>query len=385
MNARLILFTSLPAVGAQSNLTYDLVRLLRPYYDRVDIWVHALPKKGHFSEMHGVLEEMGCTVTMVSDVKGKTDWKAFRGALGSARKQPPTVLLTIGLEGLPVTLAAMFAKAKLTVYHHFIHDMETPKTVAMLKSIAGRYKKIVFGSPASSEAFPGYAKTPDKFPWVPPSSEIPVSNPETLAEEREQYITKPKQPVRFGLLGDLTIEKGGAAILKFLDAGEVACDLHVSGSGPLSATFQDRERRFDPSRNQAVHFYGEYDPAQKEEFLRPFFANIDYLIVPSQDEKDTLPVTALEAFQYGVPIISSRTGGLKSFGLPQLGPAPEGVVRLAEAQFIPGELTYVASLNRRPQAEIVAACREYYERYYSDMAVLYRWLEVLESERFPTR
>lgn len=385
MNARLILFTSLPPVGAHSTITYNLVRMLRPYYDRVDIWVHALPKKGHFPEMQGALEEMGCGVTLVSDLSGKTNWKAFRAALGSARKQPPTVLLTVGLDGLPVTLAAMLAKAKLAVYHHIIHNMEDPKTVAKLKSIAGRYKKIVFQSPATSDAFPGSAKTPLKFPWVPPSSEIPVASPETLAEEREQYITKPRLPVRFGLLGDLTIEKGGAAILKFLDAGEVACDLHVSGGGPLSATFQDRERRFDPSRNQAVHYYGEYDQSQKEAFLRPFFANIDYLIVPSQDEKDTLPVEALEAFQYGVPVISSRTGGLKSFGLPQLGPAPDNVVRLAEAQFVPGELTYVASLARKPQAETVAACREYYARFFSDMAVLYRWLEVLESERFPTR
>lgn len=128
-----------------------------------------------------------------------------------------------------------------------------------------------------------------------------------------------------------------------------------------------------------MKFYGAFDPADREAFLRRFFSGIDLLLVPSQDAWETLSMATLESLQHGVPAMLCSTGGLVSFAHRQLGPAPENVVRLVDPKEYAGVLKKLAAMPRRPQAEVVKECRDYYERFFNDPTVLQRWLSVLNG------
>jgi len=267
---------------------------------------------------------------------------------------------------------ALASRAANSIYHHITYDLNNG-TITRLNLYVGIFKKVVFICPATYEKFLR-ANQSSQFTWVPQSSEIPVRDPEKLTEERERFLVS-NPPIRFGLLGRLTVEKGSAVMVEFVERGGVSCELHVAGAGPFAKIFA--EKALASGSAIPVHFHGSYDPSEREGFLRKFFAGIDYLLVPSQDEWETLSMAALEALQHGVPAVLCRTGGLISFAHPQLGPAPEEVVRLVEPGLFPQTLVDLASRPRRSQEVAVAECRAYYERYFSDASVLQRWRDVV--------
>lgn len=145
----------------------------------------------------------------------------------------------------------------------------------------------------------------------------------------------------------------------------------------MEPAFRELAGREPVPGRPVVHFHGAFDPARREEFLRKFFCGIDYLVVPSQDEWETLSMAALESLQHGVPCIICRTGGLKSFAHPDLGPAPDSVIRLVKAAELPAVL---AGLSRQPRPSWEStgqACLDHYDRHFSDAAILKRWQDLL--------
>lgn len=370
MSRRLILFTSLPRVGGHSTLTYGLCRMLRPHFDAIEIWCKTMPEHGHSAAVAAKVEELGCRVILLTDERGKMKWSALAGALAGAWRNRPTIFFALAMRHLSVVLAVLVA-AKNSIYYHITHDLNAG-TIKRLNLYAKVFKRMVFICPATYDDFSGASVNP-QFTWVPQSSEIPVREPEKLAAEREALLT-PDRPIRFGLIGRLTKDKGSAAMIDFIDTTKAVCELHIAGVGPFAEAFQERASR---PGNVTVKFYGAFDPSDREAFLRKFFADIDLLLVPSQDEWETLSMATLESIQHGVPALLCRTGGLVSFAHPQLGPASEEVVRLVDPRAYAGTLVELASRPRRLQAEVVTECREYYERYFNDPAVRQRWLDVL--------
>jgi glycosyltransferase involved in cell wall biosynthesis len=373
MSRRIILFTSLPRVGGHSTLTYGLCRMLKPHFDDIEVWCKTMPEHGHSSAVAAKIEELGCKVLLVSDEQGKIKWPVLLSAVANAWKNRPSVFFTLAMRHLSALLAVLVS-AKNSIYYHITHDLNEG-TIKRLNLYAKVFRKMVFICPATYDDFPG-ASTNPQFTWVPQSSEIPVREPEKLAGEREALLAGTNPPIRFGLIGRLTEDKGSAAMIDFVDKTKVACELHVAGVGPFADAFKERASRTGPA---TVKFLGAFDPADREAFLRKFFAGIDLLLVPSQDAWETLSMATLESLQHGVPAMLCSTGGLVSFIHPQLGPAPEDVVRLVDPKEYAGVLEKLAVLPRRSQAEAVQQCREYYERFFNDPAVLQKWLNVLKG------
>ncbi|CAN5334829.1 hypothetical protein BH09VER1_BH09VER1_52470 [soil metagenome] len=371
MSRRLIMFTSFPRVGGHSTLTYGLCRLLRPHFSEIEVWCKTMPEHGHSTAIAAKLEELGCKVVLLSDEKGKLNLGTVASTLLSARKKGCDVFFTLAMRHLSLPLASLVG-ARNSVYYHITHDLNA-KTVQRLNFYSRIFRTMVFICPATYDEFPGASSNP-RWTWVPQSSEIPVRETEKLAGERAAVL-RPEQPIRFGLMGRLTVDKGSAAMIEFIDQAKVPCEFHIAGSGPFAEAFQEREKRPAGQSPITVKFHGAYDPTERESFLRKFFAGVDYLLVPSQDEWETLSMATLESLQYGVPALLCRTGGLKSFGHAQLGPAPEEVVRLVDTAAYADTLVMLATRPRR--AEAVAECREYYERFFSDEKVRERWLKAL--------
>lgn len=367
---RMILFTSLPRVGGHSTLTLGLCRLLEPHFREIEIWCKTMPEHGHSEAAARKLEEMGCRVIRLNDDRGKWDLRALAGAVARSWRNPPDVFFALAMRHLSLLLA-LLVPARNSVYYHITHDLNLA-TLRRLRACACVFHRVVFICPATYDAFPGAARDP-RFAWVAQSSEIPVRNPEALADERRAV---PDAPMRFGLLGRLTQEKGSAVVLSFVDHSSARCGVHVAGSGPFAEAF--RERAESPEgRPVSVTFHGTYDPAEREAFLRGFFAGIDWLLVPSQDEWETLSMVTLEALQHGVPALICRSGGLVSFAHPELGPAPASVVHLVEREDFLPTLEILARQPREPQSAVIARCREYYEANFSDQRIRQKWLDIL--------
>lgn len=371
---KLVLFTSLPKVGGHSTLTLGLCRLLRPHFSSIEIWCKVMPGHGHSEALAERLEELGCRVRMLSDLQGKLiPSRVARFFLSSLRRRPD-VFFTLAMRHLS-PLLAVISLARLRLYYQITHDLK-PGTIRMLRAYARLFSRIVFICPATFEEFPGAAENRNTYSWIPQSSEIPVSGREQLRDEREA-LTAGAPPIRFGIIGRLTVEKGAEVMRQFAQTGGVECEIHVAGSGPLEPAFRELAARPDRPGLPKVRFHGAFDPSQREAFLRTFFRGIDYLVVPSQDEWETLSMAALEALQHGVPSVICRTGGLKSFAHPELGPAPDPVIRLVEPEALPSTLAALSKDPRPSWDSTGVLCLAHYDRYFSDHAILNRWLEVL--------
>lgn len=375
MERKLALFTSLPRVGGHSTLTFGLCRLLRPHFSSVDVWCKVMPEHGHSEALAEKLAGLGCRVRMLSDTKGRPLPGALARFALDGLLHPPDVFFTLAMRNLSPVLA-MLSRAPARVYYQITHDLK-PETIRMLNAYTGFFSRIVFICPATYEEFPGAAARPQKFSWIPQSSEIPVRDRGFLPGERASVLAAGNPPFRLGLIGRLTVEKGAAAVLDFADRARVPCEIHVAGSGPLEDEFRRRALESAAEGCPKIFFHGSFDPSRREEFLRRFFNGVDCLMVPSQDEWETLSMAALEALQHGVPSLICRTGGLKSFAHPGLGPAPENVIRLVEPENLTAAITALCGRGRPSWEQCGAACLAHYDRWFSDAAVGGGWRSLL--------
>jgi glycosyltransferase involved in cell wall biosynthesis len=211
------------------------------------------------------------------------------------------------------------------------------------------------------------------FAWAPQASDMNVPDPSEILARK---AARSQDPLRIGLLGRLTVEKGARIVLDFIDNASAPCEFHVAGNGPLAEEFSKRSEGIAPSPARVV-FHGAYDPAHRAEFLRRFFTGIDLLVVPSQDEWETLSMVTLEALQHGTPSLLCRTGGLISFGLPDLGPAPESVVGLVDPHHFKAELARRIAAPRPDPIANGEACIRYYAAHFRDAVIQKRWSDLL--------
>lgn len=368
---KVIFFTSLPRVGGHTTITLGLARMLRERFQNVEIWCKPMPEHGHSESSQKELESLGCRVILLAGPDGRLRIGSFLKVLISSLLSPPDLFFTLAMKNLAPILAR-WTRAKNSIYYHITHDLNSG-TIAFLRRCAAAFRKVVFICPATFEEFPGASENPEKFCWIPQLSEIPVEHPEELVAARP---SEPSGPVRLGLIGRLTEEKGARVLLDFARQTTCEGELHVAGTGPYAAPFaalaDDKTHR--PLQ---VVFHGSYDPSTRAAFLRNFFRSIDILIVPSQDEWETLSMAVLEALQHGVPSIVCRTGGLRSFEHPDLGPAPSDIIHLVPANTLVPTLEYALSSNHRCTQTIANRCNRFYRAAFSNATIARKWVDIL--------
>lgn len=139
------------------------------------------------------------------------------------------------------------------------------------------------------------------FTHLPPERRRVIWNgaivPEQAARARDSF-DRSQQPMTFGYLGRINIEKGvGTLIDAFRRIGAGNWRVKIAGQAPDT---------LDEFRKRAVglpiEFVGWVDPFD-------FFRELDVLIVPSI-WAEPLPRTILESYAIGVPVIGARSGGI---------------------------------------------------------------------------
>lgn len=321
--------------------------------------------------MTETLESMGVRVLMLADGHGKINAGAVVGAVRQARPhREETVFFTLAMRHLSVAIAAALRPGK-SVYYHITHDLN-PGTIRRLNIYSKVFDRMVFICPATYRMFPEAMDSP-RYTWAPQASEMKVGGIGDILSEK---AARHKSPMRIGLLGRLTEEKGSRVMLDFMDGNPPPCELHVAGAGPLAGEFERRARIAGAASSRVV-FHGAYDPSDRAEFLRRFFSEIDLLVVPSQDEWETLSMVTLEALQHATPALLCATGGLVSFGLPELGPAPQSVVGLVKPSELTSELGRRIAAARPDSDTNGKACLDYYRSYFCDSVIRKRWTDLL--------
>ena len=97
--------------------------------------------------------------------------------------------------------------------------------------------------------------------------------------------------------------------------------------------------------------------------------------MPSLDDREGIPNVILEALQFGVPILATRSGGMRSFEMSELGPADPEVIRLVAPAEFSGALDACAAAPA-PSEALRKRCRDYYETFFSDAVLAGRWRKI---------
>jgi glycosyltransferase involved in cell wall biosynthesis len=370
---RLAIFTSLPEVGGHTTTTIGLCELLRGYFDEVEVLCKTMPEHGLSPSAVTWLEGAGCRVTMLNAVTGGLNPVAVSRVVARYAARPATVFLTVGMRYLSAVLASAI-RHELSVYYHITHDLNR-RTVGMLSGFAKVFGKIVFISPATYVDFLAGRGTSPKVDWCLQGSDLgvePVRRPDV--ERDTEHEVECGTPIRFGVLGRLTKPKGAAEILRFIDADAARCEILVAGTGEFADAFKARAGWTKGRSKVRVSYLGAFNAGNRLPFLRSFFERVDWLCVPTIDEWESISMVLLEALQHGVPVLINRTGGLRSFGMPHLGPPPSNVVRLvAPDEFLPA-MTRIAEESARTDA---GQCVAYYRRYFAKDIVAAQWERLL--------
>ena len=267
-------------------------------------------------------------------------------------------------------LAPVFAFAlrpQSSVYFHITHEL-TPATSKMLNNYGRFFSRIVFISPATYRDFSqgsegasvGVGAWPRASWWLPYQTER----------------SRVPGPIRLGYIGRLNEAKGSKVLLDFATTAAAPCEMHVAGGGEFESAFTAIQTQANRSSPVTVKYWGQFSVADRQKFFSSFFPTIDYLIVPTQDEMEGIPGVILESLQFGVPVVATRTGGVKAFEMKELGPAQADVVRL-----VPKEerlaRTCGACLATPPSEAIAPKCKAYYARYFSDAVLHEHWSTLL--------
>jgi glycosyltransferase involved in cell wall biosynthesis len=146
--------------------------------------------------------------------------------------------------------------------------------------------------------------------WGLPSDRI-VVEPQGMLPVTDRVPDEGNERVRnrFGYFGQLNPYKGADVLLEAMDLLDEEFDGHLWVHGanleiqPLE--FRDRVAALSDGSRENITFAGRYE----REELGKLMAEIDWVVVPSI-WWETGPIVAMEAFQYGRPVICSDIGGM---------------------------------------------------------------------------
>lgn len=163
-----------------------------------------------------------------------------------------------------------------------------------------------------------------------------------IREGGPRALSLPRVPFTFGFLGRIGQYKGIEVLLDAFRAIPTDCRLLVAGSGDAKYTEGLKAKLGDPR----VSFVGQQRAGE-------FLQQLDAVVVPSLSP-EPLPTVIIEAWEFGLPVVGSRIGGISEMlGLVGgITVPPNEPKALAEAMLrVMGDPALYSELSRRALAE----------------------------------
>ena len=359
----LVFFTSLPEVGGHTSITLSLVNLLRDRFGDMLVISKEMPGHGTSREGKAMLRDLGIHVLEIGSERAlASTFSTLRTCAINERWRRPSVFLAMGMRHLAPVLAFVL-RPQSSAFYHITHEL-TPATCRMLNIYARWFSRLVFISPATHRDFAATARKGLRSTWAVQPSEM-ASVPERSS--------RTAGPVRFGFVGRLNEAKGSKVLLQFARSAAVSCELHIAGGGEFESEFAALQTRNAATGLVSVNYWGPFSATERHAFYAKFLPSIDYLVVPTQDEREGIPTVILEALQCGVPVVATQTGGIAAFAMQELG-QPEGdVVRLVPKSDVAQNLASIAASEPPASEKIAPKCKAYYAKYFSNSVLREKW------------
>lgn len=241
------------------------------------------------------------------------------------------------------TLIARARACRMFLHHHTFAYLDRPSFVArLLMRAAGKQARHVALSPVMGE----------KLRTIYGIRRIGhVSNAAFLEAPGAAPVEEQDQILRLGFISNVSREKG---VFEFLDVMQALSDASVSAKGSIAGPFQDavieREVRARVAEMTSVEYVGPKYGRDKDAYYR----SLDVLVFPTMYANEAEPLTILEAFSFGVPVVAYGRGAI-----PELVTDDCGVAINTEDPFLPSALQQLARWVNCPSqlAASRLACR----------------------------
>jgi glycosyltransferase involved in cell wall biosynthesis len=184
-----------------------------------------------------------------------------------------------------------------------------------------------------------------KYPTI--EKVVVVSNAAFLPTKAPRLSRMRSTPERLGFISNISFEKG---ILEFLD---VMGSLRASGievRGYVAGPFQDAQIEEEVKKRLRHLPHVEYVGPKYGEGKSEFFEAIDVLLFPTKYANEAEPVTILEAFAHGVPVVGWERGCLASMIA-----GAEGFLVPRSADFVSAAVRQILAWRNVPETFRVAA------------------------------
>lgn len=193
-----------------------------------------------------------------------------------------------------------------------------------------------------------------------------------LNGEQLEYIPNSIDPSRyspnwesgsyFAYAGRLVEQKGVTTLIQA--AHQAGVTLKIAGTGPLEHTLKQAVRDL----NADVEFVGYL----QGDNLHSFIANSRALVIPSEGYENA-PISILEAYALGVPVIGARIGGI-----PELIHVSETGVLFepGDQEALSTRLSQLSSMNHGQLTQMGRTARDLVESQYSDPLRFTRLMEL---------
>jgi glycosyltransferase involved in cell wall biosynthesis len=362
MKRCLTLFTSLPSVGGHTTITLGLCSLLRDQLDDITVLVKEMPGHGHCEAAEVELQNIGCRVLLMRGL-------STSGILAQAatKWRRPDCFLSMGMRHMGPILSSLL-RPKVSLNYHITHEM-THSVQSLLWFQSFFFTKTIFISPATELAWRSGRGAGRPAASITQPAEIGLKPVEAISAAA---------PVSFGFIGRLNEAKGSKELLEFARSGQCDAHLVVAGAGEFENNFADLSSK--SGGRVSVEYLGAFASSARREFLQVFFSKIDYLIVPSQDDREGMPTVILEALQAGVPVIATRSGGTIALEFEDYMCPDQPCVRLIDQDQVIqtlGELARVA----RPSEPAKRACVALFRKRFSNAAIKQLWSSVFAPKQ----
>jgi glycogen synthase len=147
----------------------------------------------------------------------------------------------------------------------------------------------------------------EQLDWIAPRLRV-LYNPVEVVTGTRSRPRGAGQPLTFGFLGRLGVDKGVLTLLAAFERAELSdARLVVGGRGPLEGAVREAGQRVFPAGWVA------------EDRKVALFDDLDCLVVPSEWD-DPAPVVVNEARGRGIPVIGAAIGGIPELIAPECRP-----------------------------------------------------------------
>lgn len=185
---------------------------------------------------------------------------------------------------------------------------------------------------------------------------------------KQDYVLKEQSEEYMLYFGRLSKEKGVKTLMRAISEMEEKIQLKIAGTGPLLEEFEQHIKVKKLSQIQLVGYKSGVE-------LQNLIQNAKFVVVPSEWYENN-PMTIIESYCYGVPVIGSKIGGIPEIIEENKTGFLYEVANVEELKLV---LKKAHDLSQKSYSKMKFAAREFAEKNFSPKLHAEKLLELYKQ------